>query len=93
MKMQQTEPIPLFCHNQVVLKLDKNPIFHERTKHVEIQFHFIKQLKEDGSIVLQYRPTKVQTANIFTKSLGPQKYVKFQDKLSVVSRLAIKGGC
>jgi hypothetical protein len=93
MKMQQTEPTPLLCDNQGVLKLAKNPVFHEHTKHVEIHCHFIRQLVEDGSIELQYCPIEDQTTNIFTKSLGPEKYVKFWDKLGVVSRLTIKGGC
>jgi hypothetical protein len=93
MKMQQTEPTPLLCDNQGVLKLAKNPVFHKHTKHVEIHCHFIRQLVEDGSIELQYCPIEDQTADIFTKSLGPEKYVKFWDKLGVVSRLTIKGGC
>jgi len=52
MKMQHIEPTPLFCDNQVVIKLAKNPVFHERTKHVELHCHFIRQLVEDGSIEL-----------------------------------------
>jgi hypothetical protein len=90
MKMQQTETIPLFSDNQGVLKLAKNLVFHEYTKHVEIHRRFIRQLVEDGSIELQYCPTKDQTTNIFTKSSGLDKYVNFQDKLGVVSRLTIK---
>jgi hypothetical protein len=93
MQMQQTEPTPLLCDNQGVIKLAKNPVFHEHTKHVEVHCHFIRQLVEDGSIELQYCPTEDQTADILTKSLGPEKYVKFRDKLGVVSRLTIKGGC
>jgi hypothetical protein len=93
MKMQQTEPTPLLCNNQGVLKLAKNPIFHERTKHVEIHSQFIRQLVEDGSIELQHCPTKDQTTDIFTESLGPEKYIKLWDNIGVVSRLTDKGGC
>jgi hypothetical protein len=93
MQMQQREPTPLFCDNQGVMKLAKNPVFHERTKHVDTHCHFIRQLVEDGTIELQYCPTEDQTADIFTKSLGPEKHVKFRKKLGVVSRLTIKGGC
>lgn len=50
MQMQQTEPTPLFCANQGVIKLAKNPVFHKHTKHVNIHCHFIKQLVEDWSI-------------------------------------------
>ena len=55
MKMEQTEPTPLFCDNQGVIKLAKNPIFHECTKHVEVHFNFIKYLVYDlgGSMTAQ----------------------------------------
>jgi hypothetical protein len=76
MKMQQTEPTPLFCDNQGLLKLAKKLVFHEHTKHVEIHCHFIKQLVEEGSIELQRCPTEDQTTYIFTKSLGPKKICK-----------------
>jgi hypothetical protein len=72
MQMQQTEPTPLLCDNPGVIKLAKNPVFLEHTKHVEVQCHFIRQLVEDGSIELQYCPTEDQTADILTKSLGPK---------------------
>jgi hypothetical protein len=75
------------------MKLAKNPVFHERTKHVDTQCHFIGQLVEDGTIELQYCPTEDQTANISTKSLGPKKHVKFRKKLGIVNRSTIKGGC
>eukprot|EP00253_Pinus_taeda_P032312 PITA_32312 len=50
MHVSQTSPTPLFCDNQGVLKLAKNPVFHERTKHVETHCHYIRQLVEDRSI-------------------------------------------
>jgi hypothetical protein len=83
----------LFCDNQGVMKLTKNPVFHECTKHVDTHYQFTGQLVEDKTIELQYCPTRDQTADIFTKSLGPEKHVKFRKKLGVVSILTIKGGC
>jgi hypothetical protein len=93
MQMQQREPTPLFCDNQGVMKLSKNLVFHECTEHFDKHYHFIKQLVEYGTIELQYCPTEDQTTDIFTKSLGPKKNVKFRKKLGAVSRLTIKGGC
>jgi hypothetical protein len=68
--MQQRESTPLLCDNQGVMKLAKNLVFHKRTKHVDTHCHFIRQLVEDGTM-------EDQTTDISTKSLGPEKHVKF----------------
>eukprot|EP00253_Pinus_taeda_P004507 PITA_04507 len=92
MHVSQTGPTSLFCDNQRVLKLAKNLVFHERTKHVETHCHYIRQLVEDGSVQLRYVPTTEQLADIFTKPLDPDKFVKFRGSIGVVNRLSIKGG-
>ena len=92
MHVSQTSPTPLFCDNQGVLKLAKNPVFHERIKHVETHCHYIRQLVEEGSIQLRYVPTTKQPADIFTKPLGPDKFVKLKGSIGVVNRFSIKGG-
>jgi len=91
MHIPQASLTSLFSDNQGVLKLAKNPMFDEQTKHIELHCHYIRQLVEDGSIQLLYVPTSEQPTDIFTKPLGPDKFVKLKGSIGVVNRLNIKG--
>ena len=57
------------CDNQGAIALTKNPQYHARTKHIDIQYHFLRQHIESGSVELTYTPTHGIVADIFTKPL------------------------
>jgi hypothetical protein len=59
-------------------------MFHDRSKHIEIRYHFIRDRVLKGAVKLQYIPTDEQLADILTKPLVKGKFVFFQDKLGVV---------
>ncbi|KAL6310757.1 hypothetical protein AAG906_006064 [Vitis piasezkii] len=69
-------PMVLYRDNQVAIKIAKNPVHHDRTKHVEIDRHFIKEKIEEGVFKVSYTPTNCQTADILTKALAR---VNFED--------------
>ena len=56
------------------LALAKNLVFHERSKHIRIKYHFIRDCLEDGSIKASHIATTNQLADILTKSLGKTKF-------------------
>lgn len=58
----------VLCDNKATISIAKNPVQHDRTKHVEIDRHFIKEKLEGGTIRLMYIPSSRQTANILTKA-------------------------
>ena len=73
--------VRLFADNQGAIALAKNPVHHQRTKHIDIKYHFIRFAIEEGIIDLQYIPTGENIADQFTK---PLSWVKISD-FSVIS--------
>ena len=72
-----THAIPIMSDNQSTIALAKDDCFHARTKHIDIQYHFIHYVIEEGKICLTYCPTKNMTADIFTKALPLMKAKHF----------------
>ena len=59
-------------------------MFHDRSKHIDIIYHFIRDYVQKGAVKLEYISTDVHEANVLTKSLPRGKHVHFRDKMGVV---------
>jgi hypothetical protein len=71
--------------NKSAIDLAKNPVHHERSKHVETKFHYIRKSVEDGKISLEQVSTGDQLADIMTKSLTRVKFQELRDRIGVVN--------
>jgi len=69
-----TQPVTLHCENQCALQIAKNPVFHERTKHIKIDCHFTRDKVIEGLLQLAYIPTHLQLEDILTKILPSLQY-------------------
>ncbi|GJZ21087.1 uncharacterized mitochondrial protein-like protein [Tanacetum coccineum] len=76
LKINVTLPVPLFCDNKSAIQIANNPLFHERTKHFEVDVHFIRE-KIAKCIVKTYKiESSNQIADIFTKHLPESQHQK-----------------
>ena len=73
----------LFCDNISSLHMSVNPVFHARTKHIELDYHFAREKVAMGALVTRYIPTSSQLADVFTKPLAKDPFVTFRSKLGV----------
>ncbi|KAL5757689.1 hypothetical protein ACOSP7_020300 [Xanthoceras sorbifolium] len=79
--------VPLYCDNQSAIRLAENPIFHARTKHVEVHYHFIRETVLQEEIEMRQVKTDEQVAYLFTKSLSIGKFENFRRQLGMVQRI------
>ena len=76
---------PLLIDNQSAIALIKNAEFHERTKHIAVRYHFIRERYESGEIAIEYCPTGDQVADVLTKGLSREKVERFSEKMGLTT--------
>ena len=85
--LPNNQTIPVSCDNQGAIKLARNPIFHARTKHIELHHHFVRESVSDGEISLHYIPTSEQPADILTKFLGRARFEFHRSNIEITQLL------
>ena len=89
-----TRSCELYCDNQAAINILENPVQHDRTKHVEVNRHFIKEKLEAHVINLPHVKSKDQLADILTKAVRTQFFEEVLCKLGVGSPLTqLEGKC
>jgi len=82
--IKSIEPTIISCDNQSAIKLFDNPIFHARTKHIQIHHHYIQKQVQNDVMKITHVPSQDQIANIFTKPLGCTLFYKLCSELGFV---------
>ena len=80
----QMDPTVIHCDNQSCIKLSVNPVFHDRSKHIDIRYHHLRDCVQRCIMLLQYIPMEDQDADILTKVLAKTKFEYHRDRIGVV---------
>jgi hypothetical protein len=78
-----SSPTVLCIDNQSTITIAWNPEFHDRTKHIDVRYHFLRQVVDDGMVELTYTPTGEQVANVLMKGLPPASHNKFKSLMGI----------
>jgi hypothetical protein len=82
----EMEATTILCDNQSCIKMTENLVFRDKSKYIEIRYHYIRDMVQRGALKLLYVSTDEQVADVLTKPLSRVKFVHFQDKLGIVRK-------
>lgn len=85
MKGEEPGNVTLKNDNQSAIQLSKNPVYHDRSKHIDVKYHYIRECIDEGRIEVESVDTKLQLADILTKALGRHQLLVLRSKIGLVN--------
>jgi hypothetical protein len=85
----EIDPTTIHCDNQSCVKLSENLVFHDKSKHIEIKYHYIRDMVQMKTVHVQYLSTHEQIVDIFTKPLAKTKFEYFCEKLGLMENASL----
>jgi hypothetical protein len=81
---RRVQKFKLLVDNKLAIELCKNPIFHERSKHIDTRFHYIRDCVSNGQVDVEHVRTDNQLADILTKALSRIRFVELRQNLGIL---------
>jgi len=79
----------MYCDNSSTIQLSKHSVFHGKSKHIDVKFHFLRDLVNEGTVKLKYCNTHNQIADIMTKPLKKEQFIKLREMLGLMSAIEV----
>ena len=92
LQMHISLPITMYCDNSSAEHLAQNPKFHEKTKHLKRDVHYVREQVEEGFIQTAHVTSSAQLADVLTKSLASSHHHSLCSKLGLISQVKLEGG-
>ena len=95
LRMKQSSPTKIKVDNKSAIELAKNPVFHERSKHIDVRYHSIREHIKNEEVEVVHVPSRDQAADILTKALARTAFEEGKRKLGMIRGrdFDIEGGC
>lgn len=85
LKVKTVSSIELRMDNTSAISLAKNPVSHGRSKHIDVKYHFLRDMVNKGKIELKYYRIELQLADLFTKAISLDRFKSLRSKIGVQS--------
>ncbi|KAJ4722910.1 Retrovirus-related Pol polyprotein from transposon TNT 1-94 [Melia azedarach] len=90
LRWSQEKPTKIYVDNKSAMALAKNPVFHDRSKHIDTRYHYIRECITRNDVHMEYVKSQDQIADIFTKPLKQEDFIRLRNSLGVI-RLSLRG--
>ena len=90
LKGKEEGAVKINIDNQSAVQLSKNPVFHDRSKHIDTRFHFIRECIEEGRVCVASIGTTEQLADIMMKALARERFCDLRARLGLVNLKQIR---